>query len=312
LEDPYRVCPAEHVIHPGFLTGDRLQRPFLAQVLFRQVKGVLQRREHSQPQQVEFDESHPGAIIFVPLQNRAAVHPSVFDRADLTHGAIGQHHPPGVDSHVPRELQYLLGKIDDGSGDIVVFAVHHGTPSLHLFRPGVLLTWAVPQCLCHVAHGKLRAVADDIRHLRGVQPSVLLVDVLDDLFSAVGVEVDVDVGFFFAHARQESLERQVVENRVDSGDFQQVTDRRVCGGTASLAEDPAPSRESDDVVDDEEVAGKVFSLDDVKLAFDSRSVFLRQVGVPFRRSRPDQVAQPAHRRVPLWNLLFGQPRASAT
>jgi hypothetical protein len=53
--------------------------------------------------------------------------------------------------------------------------------------------------------------------------------VLDHLFAPVGVEVDVDVRLFVAHARQEALEWQPVGDRVDGGDVEQVADGRVRG-----------------------------------------------------------------------------------
>jgi hypothetical protein len=55
--------------------------------------------------------------------------------------------------------------------------------------------------------------------------AVLGVDVLDDLFAAVGVKVHVDVGFLLPGGGQEPFERQVVQDAVDRGDPEHVTPR---------------------------------------------------------------------------------------
>ncbi len=62
-----------------------------------------------------------------------------------------------------------------------------------------------------------------------------------------------------AHCGEEPLEREVVEDRVDRRDAQQVADRRVRGRAATLAEDALALREPHDVVHDQESSrGKSF------------------------------------------------------
>ena len=98
--------------------------------------------------------------------------------------------------------------------------------------------------------------------------SVHLVDVLDDLFATVGLDVDVDVRRFAAFWREEALEHQVVEDGVDRGDLQRVADRRVRRGSPSLGEDSLLTAEPRDLPDDEEVTGEVQLLDDLELVLD--------------------------------------------
>jgi len=131
---------------------------------------------------------------------------------------------------IPRcrgAVSRLWREVDHRAGHIVVGAAGDPAPRLDLLRPGVLLTGAVPECLGHVTHRGPGPVADDVRHLGGVVPAVLRVHVLDDLFTTVGVEVDVDVGFLVPGGGEEPLERQVVEDRVDGGDVQCIADGRV-------------------------------------------------------------------------------------
>ncbi len=257
----------------------------------------------------------------------------MLDRHHLADRSIREHHAAGVDAEVPRRLQQLGGELDDILGDRVrtrvsltaETAVSAGVAAeagnglrselqratLHLLAPGILLPGGVAECLRHVAHGVLGPVLDHVRDLRGVAPPVLLEHPLDDLLTAIGVEVDVDVGLLVAQARQEALERQPVVDRVDRGDVEQVADGRVGGGAAPLAEDAAAAREGDDVVHDEEVAGEVLLLDHRELVLDALPILVRQVRVLARHRAPDQLAQPRHRGVPLGHLLLRQSRLGA-
>ncbi len=127
----------------------------------------------------------------------------------------------GAFSSSDGELDHLVGDVVVGSG------LERRTPPFDLLRPGVLLTGRVAERAGHVAYGVLGAVLDDVRHLRRALASVLAIDPLDDLFATVGVEVHVDVGLLVAQARQEPFERELVEDRVDRRDVEQVADRAV-------------------------------------------------------------------------------------
>ena len=59
-----------------------------------------------------------------------------------------------------------------------------------------------------VAQRRARPVADDDRRERRAMAAVLAVDVLDDLFAALVLEVDVDVGRLVALGADEALEQQ--------------------------------------------------------------------------------------------------------
>ncbi len=175
---------------------------------------------------------------------------------------------------MPRRLQQLAGVRDDLGGDVVFGAALQGAPpSFDLLGPGILLTRREAEGLGHVSHGILGPVLDDVRDLRGAVPSIGRVDPLDDLFAPVGVEIDVDVGLLVAQARQEPLEGQVVGDRVDGGDVEQVADGAVGRRSPSLAQDAAPPGLLHDAVHDEEVAGEVLHLYDAEFPFDAVAVF---------------------------------------
>ena len=92
--------------------------------------------------------------------------------------------------------------------------------------------------------------------MRGVLAAVALVDVRDHLVAAVGGEVEVDVGRRVGAIAEETLEQQVVRQRIDRRDAQQVGHQRVGRRAAALAADAAVARElAHDVPDDQEVVG---------------------------------------------------------
>ncbi len=282
----------------------RRERPLLAEVVAHEVEGVLDRRQHAETQQVELDQPHPCAVVLVPLHHGALVHARVLDRHDLAHRAVGEHHAARVDAEVPRERHRLEGELDDLGRDVVVVTRDQRTPALHLLRPRILLAGTRAERLRHVAHRELRPVAHDVGDLRGVLAAVLVEHVLDDELAPVGLEVDVDVGLLVAHRRQEPLERQLVEDRVDRRDAQQVADRGVRGRAAALAQDAEPLRVLHDVVDDQEVAGEVLHLDHVELAIDALEVLLGGLDALALHARPHEFTQPRHRGVPFWHLLL--------
>ena len=241
LEHPDGIAAAELVVDAGFFFRDGVQRPLLAGVLTDQVDAVLQGGEHPEAEEVELDQAHPGAVVLVPLQHRPFLLAGVLDRHHLPDRPLGQHHPAGVDPEVPRELQQLGRQRGDAWRDVTVSPAAGrdvGGPAVDVFRPGVLLADGVAEGFGGVADRGLRPVGDDVGDLGGVTAPVLAVDVLDDFFAAVGVEVDIDVGFLGAGRGQEPLERQPVQDAVHRGDLQRVTDRGVRRRSPALVQDP--------------------------------------------------------------------------
>ncbi len=109
------------------------------------------------------------------------------------------------------------------------------------------------QHLTDVAHCALGPKA----HHRGADrrpvPPVGVVDPLDHLLAAAGLEVDVDVGRLAPLHADEALEQQLVSLRVDAGDAEHEADRGVGGRSPALAEDPLPPGKLDDGVHGQEV-----------------------------------------------------------
>src|SRR5215831_2876021 len=71
----------------------------------------------------------------------------------------------------------------------------------------------------------------------GALASVLFVDVLDHLFPALVLEIDIDIRRFVTRRRDKSLEQQAARDGIRLRNSQTVTDDGVRRGSASLAED---------------------------------------------------------------------------
>ncbi len=96
------------------------------------------------------------------------------------------------------------------------------------------------------------------------------------------LHVDVDVGQRRAHLPEEALEEQVVLERVDVGDAQQVVDEAARAGSAGLVAHPHVAHERADVGDREEVGGEAEARDGRELGAHAREHALphRLVDVP--------------------------------
>ncbi|GIW19848.1 MAG: hypothetical protein KatS3mg065_0144 [Chloroflexota bacterium] len=108
-------------------------------------------------------------------------------------------------------------------------------------------------------------VGDDVADHAGVLGPVSLVDVLDDLLPPGRREVDVDVRVRRPALVDEALEEEVVADRVDPGDAEDVGDDGIGGTPPPLGRDPPPAGEGHEVPADEEELGEPGPFDDVEL-----------------------------------------------
>ncbi len=117
------------------------------------------------------------------------------------------------------------------------------------------------QDLAHLADGAAGAEVDDGGGDAGAVAAIAFVDVLDDLFAPLMLEIDIDVGRFVTVLGQEALEQQIGVHRIHRGDAQDVADRRVGGRAAPLTQDALVTRHADDVEDGQEIGGDVLAGD---------------------------------------------------
>src|SRR5215203_1606097 len=102
-----------------------------------------------------------------------------------------------------------------------------------MFRGAIERGLGDPERLADIAHGGARAIANDVADHRGVIAAVDVVDVLDDLFATLVLDVEIDVGRLGAFAREETLEEETHAHRVDRGDAEAEADGAVRSGAAA-------------------------------------------------------------------------------
>src|SRR5262249_23562642 len=146
-------------------------------------------------------------------------------------------------------------------------------PPRHDLRQAIDLLEREPEDFADFAERALRPVTDDLAdHRRAIAP-VGFVDLLDDFFAALVLEVHVDVGRLAALGGQEALEEHVRARWIDRGDPEAVADRAVRGAAAALAENVAPARHVDDRADAQEIRRDLELRDERELFFDLRHDF---------------------------------------
>ena len=122
------------------------------------------------------------------------------------------------------------------------------------------------QRLAHFARGRAAAIGDDVGGHGGAELAVALVDVLDDALALIAAgQVEIDVGPLAALFGEKALEQQFHADGIDGGDAERIADGAVGGRAAALHQDVLLAAEAHDVPDDEEVAGEVELLDQMRV-----------------------------------------------
>ena len=221
-----------------------------------------------------------------------------------------------------READQFVGKLDGladrrivrieaGLADVIVRQAVAIAPHGLGQRRGDVLGQA--QHLADFADGAARAVMHHGCADRRAMAAVAPVDVLDHFLAPLVLEIDVDIGRLAAVLGNEAREQKVALVRVHRGDAEAKAHRAVGRRAAALAEDflVLIARESDDVVDGEEVA-RIVELGD-ELQFIAQA-FLHVGGNAFRiaveriafaRAGPGQVLKMLLRGLALRHRLVG-------
>ncbi len=103
LEDPGRLGALDRGEGLGVVEGNPREVDPLVACAGDELDGALDRREHSQPEQVDLQEARVGARILVPVDELAALHRRGHHRAAVDQRAGRDDHPAGVLGDVPRE-----------------------------------------------------------------------------------------------------------------------------------------------------------------------------------------------------------------
>ena len=244
--------------------------------------------KRAQSEEVELHQAGGLDVVLVELRDHAAALVIGVQRREFRQLRGRDHHAAGVHAGVAREPFERLRQVDEVL-DLLVFLVEPLELGLLLQRViqrdaefegnqlGDLVDVAITHAehAAHVAHHRLRshgAVGDDLRHAFA---AIFLRHVFDDAIAPVHAEVDVEVGHRHAFRVEESLEQQVVLERVDVGDAEAVRHQRSgAGATAWSHRYAVGARPADEIRDDEEVACEAHLADDHELGIETLAVFV--------------------------------------
>ncbi len=299
--------------------------------LFDEVEGHLDDREVAQPEKVHLQKAEILDTVHLVLGDDRGVARIgaglglALDGEVLGQRLVGDHHGGGVDAVLAAEPLEALRDVDHQLG-VRVLLVH--LAKLGCGHVAVLVTLdaleAGPQrgvaahdqrrhrlrdpvaegigkaedsgTVTHRGPGLDRRERDYLSH---VVRAVTLGDVPDHLAAVALVEIHVYVGHLLSARVQETLEEQVIADRVEVDDAQAVGDATSCRRATTWTDaDPHLPRVADDVPDDEEVSREPHLGDDAQLEIEPRGHFRRDLLAITRHSAlVGQVRQIASRRL---------------
>src|SRR3989475_2034318 len=353
LEESDRVDLADEVIARGIVErqGTQLEQLPVARVDVRD--RVLHKRERAQAEQIHLDKAEVLDVALVELHDVAVRHRRTLDRHGVDERQRGNEHPAVVDRQMSREVGDGKGELAKKREAFALLVVEDLEQVLERVRQRAralpaMLSFAVrmlvrrmlrgarirpridvvlidrlrhpvdrlrPEAerLRHLPAGGARAVRDDVADHRRVAIAVLFVDVLDDLLAIVRRDVEVDVRHRPRVLGEEALEEEVVLDRVDLGDVEDIGDDRVRGRSPALRRDPVLLAEADDVPVDEEELRATAAGDDVELVGELRRDVARDAWVPDLRALATERVQKGERGVPFgdrktWKAIFSDER----
>ena len=240
--------------------------------------GPVEDRERGQAQEVELDQANGFHIVLVVLADDAGVFPALrVERAEVGQLARSDQHAASVHADVTRHAFDALRKFQQLL-DFFFVGLALGQQRLFLLRffernelarlernqlgDPVNEVVAEIEHAANVAHRGLGGHGAEGGDLRDGVLAVLFFHVLDDAVTAVLAEVDVEVGHRHTFRIQETLEQQVVFERVQIGNTQRVRHQRAGARTPARPHWHAiVLRPVDEVRNDEEIAGEAH-LDD--------------------------------------------------
>src|SRR6266849_9029548 len=124
-------------------------------------------------------------------------------------------------------------------------------------RKAIENAWRKIQRFADLARCAAPAVCNHVRgHGRAVF-AVAPINFLDDRFAPVAAgKIEIDIGPAFAAFVQETLENQIVADRIDRGDAEAITNGAVGSAAPALHHDVMLATKIDDVPDDQKISGK--------------------------------------------------------
>ncbi|MNS22630.1 hypothetical protein D3C72_544300 [compost metagenome] len=264
LEHADGVGAADHVVGRFVFGWNRRQAQIQIAMVAQQVEAAANRAEHAEGENIHLEQADCIEVILVPLNDRALGHGGVFHRHQRVQRLLGNHKAAGMLRQVPGEADQLPGQTQHPAQHraVRVETAFEQTRDRRCFIAPVAA--AISQCvdlirrqaqgLGHVAYCAGSVVGADHRRQRRTTTAVTAKHVLQDFFAALVLEIDVDVRRLVALLGHEAFEQQRGAIRVDFGDTQGKTHRRVSRRATPLTQNLLLAGEVHHIVHGEKVA----------------------------------------------------------
>jgi len=300
------VALLQHLVHRRIFCRYAVQ-PIVAQSVFPdEVEAFADTGQHPQRQYIDLQQVERGNVVLVPFDERAIFHGAIMDGNGFIQTVFGEHKATNMLRQMARKIEQLadqrmqLGNLRIGR---IKACLHQPLfrqlpPEAAPDRPRQPRRDILGQAkrLAHLAHRAARTVMDhgggDGRTVAFVPP----VDILHDLLAALMLEIHINVGRLVPFFRQKTREEQIVGDRIDRGNPQQIADYRIGGRASSLTQDGRLLRAGklDDVVHGQEIGGIILLPDKLEFLLQYLHQFGRQpVGMTALRLCHDEMFQPA-------------------
>jgi hypothetical protein len=243
-------------------------------------------RERLQAEEVELDEANRFDIVLVELRDQAAAAVFTIERREIGELIRCNHNTTGMFARVPDQSLERLREVDDG-GHLLVVAVHgrqfigllqclverHADFERHQLGDAIDKTVWLAEHAPRVADDGPRRHGAERDDLRDAIASVALGDILDDAIAPFHAEVDVEIRHRDALRVQESLEKQVVFERVKISNAEHPGHQRACTGSPARTHgNLAVARPANEIGDDQEVARETHAADDPEFGLQALEV----------------------------------------
>ena len=140
--------------------------------------------------------------------------------------------------------------------------------------------------------------------------AIASINILDHLFAAFMLKININVGRFLALLADEALKKKINLHRINCGYSQCIADGRVCGRTTPLTQNIFGPCESHNVMHGQKILGDIHFRDEIKLALDAVAHIMRQhMAITLGGASPGEIGQLllcslARRNGFVWIIIF--------
>ena len=220
------------------------------------------------------------------MADDAVFHCRVLEWHQLHQGPGGNHHATRMLRHVARQSANLVRECTQIPPQGSILAAGKARQMFHLFGKVVrapirqlcdqldFAEWQV-ECFADFAHGRAQPIGGERTHEPNVLGAVARVDTADQLLANLAGEIEIDVRHRREGLVQKAAEEELVRDRIDVRQAEEIADNGRDGGAAASARQEiaagasrsAPdvgrdlAREIEEIVIDEKEAAELMMLD---------------------------------------------------